>query len=471
MPLARSLGKSSPLVFPLLVALFGGFVAAAPGCTGGGTGDEGGTGGGTKATGGTPGTGGAAATGGVSGTGGTKATGGSDGSGGATSTGGTKATGGTPGTGGATATGGVSGTGGTKATGGATGTGGTKATGGASGQGGSTGTGGTGTTGSCGSTALNEDPFGCAFAWGTNNPGGSLASYSYLQFMSNWVGTEIQQNGSISSCSGCTWLTNNVASTNLVPVFYAYFIGYLGHANGFPDQNTTGGASLASGGAYVIRKYRSQLIAAYSYYAQKAHAAWPTKPLVWLLEGDFVQYTDSTQVNYPNASGSNPGSPSSTSEALSYAELGQLASDITCAIKSNMPNAVVAINHSTWNTDQVTASFWGAMASQGVSYDLAWTSGASNIAGGFFTSGTTASSYNGKTATYAYLHSLTGKKIFVDTSFGASAMDDTWSDSSASTINARIADGVIAADVTTPSSSYASAVNSLAPSLSMVCSK
>jgi hypothetical protein len=423
MPPARSLGKSSPLVFPLLVALFGGFVAAAPGCTGGGTGDEGGTGGGTKAT------------------------------------------------GGATATGGVSGTGGTKATGGATGTGGTKATGGASGQGGSTGTGGTGTTGSCGSTTLNEDPFGCAFAWGTNNPGGSLASYSYLQFMSNWVGTEIQQNGSISSCSGCTWLTNNVASTNLVPVFYAYFIGYLGHANGFPDQNTTGGASLASGGAYVIRKYRSQLIAAYSYYAQKAHAAWPTKPLVWLLEGDFVQYTDSTQVNYPNASGSNPGSPSSTSEALSYAELGQLASDITCAIKSNMPNAVVAINHSTWNTDQVTASFWGAMASQGVSYDLAWTSGASNIAGGFFTSGTTASSYNGKTATYAYLHSLTGKKIFVDTSFGASAMDDTWSDSSASTINARIADGVIAADVTTPSSSYASAVNSLAPSLSMVCSK
>ena len=87
--------------------------------------------------------------------------------------------------------------------------------------------------------------------------------------MSNWVGTEIQQSGSITSCSGCTWLTSNVASTNLVPVFYAYFIGYLGHANGFPDQNTTGGASLASGGAYVIRKYRSQLIAAYAYYAQE----------------------------------------------------------------------------------------------------------------------------------------------------------------------------------------------------------
>jgi hypothetical protein len=50
-------------------------------------------------------------------------------------------------------------------------------------------------------------------------------------------------------------------------------------------------------------------------------------------------------------------------------------------------------------------------------------------------------------------------------------MGDTWSNSPASTINARIADGVIAADVTTPPSNYSSAVGSLGPSLSMVCSK
>ncbi|HEY4394052.1 MAG TPA: hypothetical protein VGP64_08320 [Polyangia bacterium] len=444
----------------------GGESATGGGGAEGGTTGQGGSSGDTR-SGGTTGSGGAKPSGGTTGSGGSTASGGNTGSGGAATTGGAT------GSGGAKPSGGTTGTGGTTAAGGATGSGGAKATGGTTGAGGTTGTGGTtatgGVTGSCGATALNEQPFGCAFAWGTNNPGGSLSSYSYLQFMSNWVGSEIQANGSITSCSGCTWLTNSVASTNLIPVFYAYFIGYLGHANGFPDQNTTGGASLASGGAYVIRKYRSQLIAAYTYYAQKAHAAWPTKPLVWLLEGDFVQYTDTTQVNYPNASGTNPGSPNTTTEALSYAELGQLAADITCAIKSNMPNAVVAINHSTWNADNVTQSFWGAMA--GVNYDMAWTSGAGNIAGGFFTSGTTASSYNGKTATYAYLHSLTGKTIFVDTSFGASAMDDTWSDSPASTINARIADGVIAADVTTPPSNYSSAVNSLKSSLSMVCSK
>ena len=315
----------SPRYFPLFFLLLGGVSPAVQGCGGGeteqGTGGSGGssTGSGgatstggtaTASTGGTPGTGGAHATGGATATGGT----------GPTGTGGTKATGGTTGTGGTTATGGTTGTGGSKATGGTTGSGGTIATGGTTGTtGGTTGTTGgtTGTTGSCGSTALNEQPFGCTFAWGTNTSGGSLASYGYLQFISNWVGSEIQQNGNITGCNGCSWLTSNVASTSLIPVFYAYLIGYLGHANGFPDQNTTGGASLATGGAYTIRKYRSQIVAAYSSYAKQVHTAWPTKPLVWLLEGDFVQYADSTQVNYPSASGSNPGAASSTVEAPS----------------------------------------------------------------------------------------------------------------------------------------------------------
>ena len=331
------------------------------------------------------------------------------------------------------------GAGGGPGVGGKTGAGGTGAGGKSAGLGGITGT-GTGITvpPSCGSTTPNLNPFGCNLAWGTNNPGGSLNAYSYLQFMSFWIGSEARADGTLSSCSGCTWITNQVSKVgNIIPVFYAYVIGFYGHVNGLPDGNVApNGPNLTTGGANLIRNNRAKIISMYSSYATQAHAVWGTKPLVWLLEGDFVQYTGSTQAN-----------------PLSYAELGQLAEDITCAIKAAMPNAVVAINHSTWNTNAVTNAFWQAMS--GVNYDMAWTSGAGNT-NGFFTPGTTAKSYNGATATYAYLHSLTGRTILVDTSFGASATSDSWSDSGAANLNARITDGVVAINVTTPTSNYAS---------------
>jgi hypothetical protein len=67
------------------------------------------------------------------------------------------------------------------------------------------------------------------------------------------------------------------------------------------------------------------------------------------------------------------------------------------------------------------------------------------------------------------VHQLTGKNILVDTSFGLSAMGDSWSNSNAATLNARIADGVVAANVTTVPQNYASAVGSRSPSLSSTC--
>jgi hypothetical protein len=347
------------------------------------------------------------------------------------------------GTGGSTGTAGM-GMGGAKGTGGKTGTGGMGTGGRAAGLGGVTGAGGTVITvpASCGSTTHNLNPFGCNLAWGTNSPGGSLNNYSYLQFMSFWIGSEARSDGTLSGCSGCTWISNQVSKvSNIIPVFYAYIIGFYGHANGLPDGNQApNGPNLTTGGANLIRNNRAKIISMYSSYASQVHAVWGAKPLVWLLEGDFVQYTTSTQAN-----------------PLSYGELAQLAEDITCAIKAAMPNAVVAINHSTWNANDVTRNFWLAMS--GVNYDMAWTSGAGN-ANDFFTPGTTATSYNGTTATYAYLHNITGRTILVDTSFGASATSDSWSDSGVANLNARITDGVIAINVTTPTSNYSSNIAS-----------
>jgi hypothetical protein len=271
-------------------------------------------------------------------------------------------------------------------------------------------------------------PFGCKFAWGIADPGGSLAGYSYLQFVSYWVDSSISAAGTYTTCGGCTWLTKNVASTNLVPAYYAYIIGFLAHANGIVDGNQTGTKKLTTDGAALVKANTKAIVDAYAWYAKQTAAAWPTKPLVWLLEGDFVQLADSGQ-----------------SSPMTMAEVGQLAADITCAIKANMPNAVVAIDQSSWNSDDVTKSYWGAM--KNVNYDLVWTTGVGNNKG-FLASGTTSSTYNAATATYAYLHSLTGRTILVDTSAGASAAGDSWSTASLADVNARIAEGVIAANIT-----------------------
>lgn len=285
----------------------------------------------------------------------------------------------------------------------------------------------TGTVGACGAANKSVHPFGCKFGWGIADPGGSLASYSYLQLVSYWIDSSISAAGTYTTCNGCKWLQSNVASTNLVPAYYAYIIGFLAHANGIVDGNQAGSKKLTTDGSALIKANRQAIVDAYAWYAKQTYAAWPTKPLVWLLEGDFVQFTDSGQ-----------------SSPLTMAELGQLASDITCAIKSNMPNAVVAIDQSSWNSDDVTNSYWGALAN--VNYDLVWTTGVGNN-GGFLEAGTNASTYNAKTAKYSYLHQLTGRSILVDTSAGASAAGDSWSTASTADLNARISEGVLAANI------------------------
>jgi len=88
---------------------------------------------------------------------------------------------------------------------------------------------------------------------------------------------------------------------------------------------------------------------------------------------------------------------------------------------------------------------------------------------GFFEFGTDGSSYNQRTATYRYVHELTGRPILVDTSFGLSAMADSWSTASPSLLDTRIADGVIAINVATTSAGYQSAIEGLRGQLSGVC--
>jgi hypothetical protein len=333
--------------------------------------------------------------------------------------------------------------------GGKAGSGGTSAS---SATGGSHTGGSTGSSGSCGT--INSNPFGCKFAWGLADFGGSLAAYNYLQFMTTWVETGLKADGTFTTCSGCKWLKDSVAPTNLIPVYYAYMIGFLGHANGLVDGNQCPASNpncpnLTTGGAALIKSKRAQIVNAYAEYAKQSYAAWPTKPLVWLLEGDYIQFND-------------PGQ----SSPLTMAELVQLAADVTCAIKSNMPNAVVGINHTVWNSDQETKEFWNGM--KAVNYDIAWTTGVANN-NGFIPSGTNASTYNGATAKYSVVHQLSGKPILVDDGCGAETNED-WSKGSVSLLNGLISSGVIAFNhCGHQSSNYQSLITALEPQLSSTC--
>jgi len=286
-------------------------------------------------------------------------------------------------------------------------------------------------------TSLNMNPFGCNFAWGTN--GNEQNRAAYLQFITGWIGSE-PQGGLTGTCYGCQ-LIQEIASTNAIPVLYAYIIGEAGHQAGLPDCNVGGPPNLCTDAAKMIRDHRAEIIEKYANYARMVARVSGNKPVVWLLEGDFMQYTESTQKT-----------------PLSMDELGQLATDIICAIKSNQPKAVVAINHITWNSNEETDLYWSKMPLDIT--DMVWTTGVGDN-GGFINQDGNASSYNAMTARYRYVHDKTKRTILVDTSFGPSQQADSWSNNPAQTLNDRIAEGVIAANVTNPPSDYQSRLQRL----------
>jgi len=364
-------------------------------------------------------------------------------------------TGGTAGASGSSATGGGGTTAGSAGTapsgGGTTPTGGTAgmATGGSSPTGGSSGSPScqTTTVPGCGSTVtINRNPFGPDFAWGTNGNTGNRSSY--LQFITGWIGYE-EFNNNPNGCDGCG-LVDSLESSDAVPVFYAYYIGYAATADGFGDCNTDANLDLCTNGAQWIREHRQQILDFYESYAARTYMANPNKPTVWLLDGDFMQYTEPSQQPSP----------------LSVAELGQLADDITCAIKSNAPNAVVALNHTPGNADEETDAFFDAVNLDIV--DMVWTTGVGDNSG-LINLGADAQEYNAMSARYSYIYQSTGKPLFVDTSFGPSQQADSWSNNPADVLNDRIAEGVIAANVTEPPTDYQTRVTSLAPMLDSTC--
>ena len=284
----------------------------------------------------------------------------------------------------------------------------------------------------CEALPTTRAPFGCALAWGAN--GNREDRSSYLDFISTWVGYETNGGLHSDACDGCR-LASSLLESKSMAVYYAYFIGYQASDAGFGDCNVDhDGQNLCTHGAEWLKANRQQVIDMYADYAKKTFAASPDKPVAWLLEGDFIQYTYRDQT-----------------DPLTMAELGALAQDIVCAVKSNQPNALVAIDHSAWLADDLTNAFWAAMPTG--SLDFMWTTGVGNNAG-FLNVDANPATYNAATARYGHLHDISGLGILVDTSFGASQAMDSWTGLDTDELNQRVSEGVLAINVTQPPDDY-----------------
>jgi hypothetical protein len=210
------------------------------------------------------------------------------------------------------------------------------------------------------------------------------------------------------------------ATANNFAVFYTYFIGFQAkNQGGLGDCNTKSPPNLCTNASAWIRANRAQLINAYAQYAKAVYAASPSKPTIWWLEGDFVQYSDAGQVT-----------------PLSYVELGVLAHDIACAIKTNEPNAIVAMNHSPWITNTSLNQFWENM---GPEIDMCWLQapGDQEVLNNSYAN-------NGRWDSLS-VH-LKHRPIMAETSYGSlsGTRGDGWTTTTAAQINTRIAEGAIA---------------------------
>lgn len=223
----------------------------------------------------------------------------------------------------------------------------------------------------------------------------------------------------------------------VTPVWYTYIIAEGAKlASNLTDCNMGGGSgTLCTGGAAYIKSKRSTILDQYKAYAAFAAKNWGTsKPMIWALEPDFVQYTDGSQ-----------SSPLSMSDAKS------LISDIIDVIQGQMPNAWISMDISPWkNQSEVIPAMVPLTKVKFMN-----TSGGISLPGGNIK--------NGEAKWSDVWSASSGKGMIADDGYGtggsATNPNAAWSD--VSNLKARINDGVVALMEALPGSSWGSTVANL----------
>jgi len=411
-----------------------------PGATGGA--NASGTGGGPEA-----GSGGSPGSGGRSGSGGSPGSGGSGGSpavssGGTQGSGGRAASGGSPGSGGSAGAAGTTGSGGRASGGSATGGGpGGGAAGRGSGGAGSGGAGG-GRSGSGGSGSAGTVYSQCRFHFGTidsvaKNNSAMIAQLDF--FTPGWMGqqdTFDMQYVCDEAKAGATFAAQVPAIVAYVAAFYA-----KRHDN-LKDCNASGSQQdLCTVGAGFITDNLAKIVATYESYAAGFAACYgTTRPIIFMMEPDFYQYTISNQQR-----------PWTVDTA------GTIMSMFVGAIRKHLPNAVFSMDISPWvapNDGSDNGQQWYSHFDM-TQFTFINTSGGSTQADN--------ARIRGDMMTWAGVSKVTGKPIMADTGYGVNGSsagpDPAWD--APANINARITDGVVSISQYNPASTWGTTITGI----------
>jgi hypothetical protein len=190
----------------------------------------------------------------------------------------------------------------------------------------------------------------------------------------------------------------------------------------------------------ILNAYRS-------YSAGYAGCYGTTRPIVFVMEPDFYQYTISDQTM-----------------PWSAAEAGQLMSEFVAALRTSLPNARFSIDASPWVAPDNGSDHGAEWFSH---FDMALFTFVNTSGGG--TNANTEKIRSNNNMTWAGLRQASGKPILADTGYGANGVsageDPNWN--VAANINARIADGVISISQYNPGSSWANTISGLRGQLTM----
>lgn len=275
----------------------------------------------------------------------------------------------------------------------------------------------------------------CKFNFGTDwdylkdNQTGSVATQ--VDYVTKWiVDCKFSDNGVYGR------MVDYCVKNKKTVVYYSYIIA---KAAALGDADV--GGKLGTEGAQWLRNNFSSVKTYYKDFAQATAAKVNSTHLstIWLLEPDFYQYA---------SSGQNP-SP------LTFAQAGEYLSQLIDIIKTELPDAMIAIDISPWIADQNnTQSWYAAMPCSKATF--LYTSGGISLANN-------ASIKSENKMTWQAASSAAKMGIIADCGYGAGGASTghnaAWD--VVSNLTARIADGVVAITQKNPDALWGNTITTI----------